>query len=161
MSRVVNRRIRLLLFVLAAAFGALFLRAAWLQAVRAQSLSRLGETQHREEVTIPASRGTIYDRMGVQLALGEQATTVIADPMQIRDPAHDAAVAARILGLDAKRLAATLADRRLGFVYVKRKADPAKASALAKRNLTGFDFYPEERRAYPQHSVAAQVLGFA
>jgi cell division protein FtsI/penicillin-binding protein 2 len=160
-QRHVNRRIRLLLLGLLVAFGVLFARAAWIQSVRASSLSGLAVSQQHETVTIPASRGTIYDRMGVQLALGEQATTVIADPMQIRDPAHDAAVAARILGLDAKRLAATLADRRLGFVYVQRKADPAKASALAKRNLTGFDFYPEERRAYPQHSVAAQVLGFA
>src|ERR671934_99926 len=160
MSRVVNRRIRLLLFVLAAAFGALFLRAAWLQAVRAQSLSRLGETQHREEVTLPASRGTIFDRMGVQLALGEQATTVYADPKQIRNPQHVAALAARVLGLDAAKLYPALADRTRGFVYVERQADSARAAALAKQHIPGLGFYPEERRAYPQGSVAAQLLGY-
>src|SRR5919204_1364836 len=160
MSRVVNRRIRLLLFVLAAAFGALFLRAAWLQAVRAQSLSRLGETQHREEVTLPASRGTIFDRMGVQLALGEQATTVYADPLQIRNP-HAAAVAAgRALGIDPERLYPRLADRTHGFVYVERQADPVRAAALAKQHNAGLGFYPEERRAYPQRAVAAQLLGY-
>ena len=84
MSRLVNRRIRLFLAVLVAGFAVLFLRAAWLQGVRAQSLSRLGRTQHREEVTLPAVRGTIFDRMGLRLALGEQATTVYADPLQIR-----------------------------------------------------------------------------
>ena len=83
MSRLVNRRIRLLLVVLTVGFGGLFVRAAWLQGVRAQSLSRLGQTQHREEVTLPASRGTIFDRMGVRIALGERATTIYANPMQI------------------------------------------------------------------------------
>ena len=42
--------------------------------------------QHRETVVIPAGRGTIFDRTGVQLAIGEQATTVYADPRQVRDP---------------------------------------------------------------------------
>jgi cell division protein FtsI (penicillin-binding protein 3)/stage V sporulation protein D (sporulation-specific penicillin-binding protein) len=160
-QQLVNRRIRLLLLALLLAFAALFARAAWIQSVRAASLSKLAVSQQHETVTIPASRGTIYDSMGVQLALGEQATTVFADPMQIPDPRRDAQIAGRILGLDPRTLAPALADRRRGFVYVMRKADPAKASALARRNLVGFDFYAEERRAYPQHSVAAQVLGFA
>src|SRR5919204_5727281 len=79
-SRLVNRRIRLFLAALVVAFGVLLLRAAWLQGVRAETLSSLARTQHREEVTLPAGRGTVYDRTGVQLALGEQATTVYANP---------------------------------------------------------------------------------
>src|SRR5919205_4232702 len=104
MSRLVNRRIRTLLLVLTAAFAGLFLRAAWLQGIRAASLSRLGQTQHREEVTLPAARGTIFDRTGVQLALGEQATTVYADPMQIANPRGAARIAGRILGLKPAKL---------------------------------------------------------
>ena len=83
MNRHVNRRIRLFLGVLVFAFAGLLLRATWLQSVRAESLSALGSTQHRESVTLPAGRGTIYDRVGLELALGEQATTVYANPMQI------------------------------------------------------------------------------
>ena len=160
MSRLVNRRIRLFLALLAAAFGVLVLRAAWLQGVRASSLARLGETQHREEVALPASRGTIFDRMGVQLALGEQATTIYADPMQIRNPRLVASVAARMLGLDAATLYPALADRTRGFVYIERQADPVRAAALQRRRIPGLGFYPEERRAYPQGSVAAQLLGY-
>jgi cell division protein FtsI (penicillin-binding protein 3) len=159
--QLVNRRIRLLLLALVIAFGGLLARAAWIQGVRASSLSLLAQSQQHEPVTIPAGRGTIYDRMGVQLALGEQATTVYADPLQIRAPHRAARLAARALRLDAAKLYPKLADRSHGFVYVERQADPAEASALAKRELPGFGFYPEERRSYPQHSVAAQVLGFA
>ncbi len=160
MSRVVNRRIRLLLAMLSIAFAGLVLRAMWLQGVRASTLSRLGATQHREDVTLPATRGTIFDRMGVRLALGVQATTVYADPRQIRNPHAAALAAGRALGLDPSTLYGRLADRTHGFVYVERQADPTQAAALAREKIAGFSFYPEERRAYPQGSVAAQVLGY-
>jgi cell division protein FtsI (penicillin-binding protein 3) len=159
-NRLVNRRIRLFLAAIALAFGGLLLRATWLQTVRAESLSSVGQTQHRETVTIPAGRGTLFDRSGLELALGEQATTVYANPMQIANPRRAALAVERTLGLDADRVFPTLADRTHGFVYVARQADPAQAAALQRLKLPGFGFYPEERRNYPQRSVAAQVLGF-
>ena len=66
----------------------------------------------------------------------------------------------RTLGLKADRVYPLLADRSRGFVYVARQADPAQAAALQRMKLPGFGFYPEERRSYPQRSVAAQVLGY-
>ncbi|MFL5946240.1 MAG: peptidoglycan D,D-transpeptidase FtsI family protein [Gaiellaceae bacterium] len=160
MNRLVNRRIRLLLAVLTFAFAGLFLRATWLQGVRAESLARLGQTQHRETVTLPAGRGTIYDRTGVELALGERATTVYANPKQIVNPRTAAIAVERTLGLDADRLYGQLADRTRGFLYVERQADPAQAAALQRLKLPGFGFYPEERRSYPQRTVASQLLGY-
>jgi len=159
-NRLVNRRIRLLLAALTITFGGLLLRATWLQGVRAASLSQLGQTQHREAVALPASRGTIYDRTGVELGLGERATTVYANPRQIANPRAAALAVERTLGLDANRLYPLLADRTRGFVYVERQADPAQAAALKRLKLPGFGFYPEEQRNYPQRSVAAQVLGY-
>jgi cell division protein FtsI (penicillin-binding protein 3) len=159
-NRLVNRRIRLFLGVLVLAFAGLLMRATWLQGVRAESLSQLGRTQHREAVTIPPGRGTIYDRMGVELALGERATTVYANPMQVVNPRRAAVAVERALGVDADRMYPLLADRTRGFVYVARQADPAQAAALQRQNLPGFGFYAEERRAYPQREVAAQVLGY-
>jgi cell division protein FtsI (penicillin-binding protein 3) len=159
-NRLVNRRIRLLLAALMLAFGGLLLRATWLQGVRAESLSRLGQTQHREAVALPAGRGTIYDRTGVELGLGERATTVYANPRQIVNPRAAAVAVERTLGLDADRIYPQLADRSRGFVYIERQADPAQAASLKRLKLPGFGFYPEERRSYPQQSVAAQVLGY-
>jgi cell division protein FtsI (penicillin-binding protein 3) len=160
-GRLANRRIRLLLSLFALVFALTFLRAFWLQGVRAQSLGRMAASQHRKTVTIAANRGTVYDRIGVPLALGEQTTTVYADPLQIRDPAVVAPVVARILRLDPKDVLAKLSDRTHGFVYVARQADPKRAAALVTRHITGLGFYPEERRVYPQHAVGAQVLGYA
>jgi len=157
----VDSRIRLLLALLIVAFAALLGRAAWLQGVRAESLARMAEQQHRQTVAIPASRGTIYDRTGVQLAIGEQATTVYADPKTVRDPRRVAYEAGRALGVDVAKLYAKLRNRRSSFVYVARKADPAAADRLKKKGLVGLGFYPEERRAYPQGRVGAHVIGYA
>ncbi len=160
MNRLVNRRIRLFLATLALVFGGLLVRATWLQTVRADALSSLAQIQHRETVTIPAGRGTLFDRSGLELALGEQATTVYADPMQITNPRRAALAVERTLGVNADQILPALANRARGFVYVARQADPAQAAALQRLKLPGFGFYPEERRDYPQRSVAAQVLGY-
>ncbi len=143
------------------AFGVAFLRAAWLQGVRASSFGRLASSQHSEEVTIPAARGTLYDRGGVQLAIGEQATTVYADPRRVTDPRSEAEVVAKTLRLAQDQVYTALTDRTRGFVYVARKADPALAAKLARKGLPGLGFYPEERRFYPQFNLASQVLGYA
>jgi cell division protein FtsI/penicillin-binding protein 2 len=44
-------------------------------------------------------------------------------------------------------------------VYVERQADPAQAAALQRLKLSGFGFYPEERRTYPQRSSARRCSG--
>jgi cell division protein FtsI (penicillin-binding protein 3) len=160
-ARVVNSRLRLLLFVILLVFAALAARAAWLQTVRASSLAARAQAQTKATLVLPASRGTIFDRLGNPLAIGEQATDVIADPMQIADPRREARIAASVLRIPVGPLYHALADRSRGFVYVERKAPPARASTLARRSLTGFTFQPDERRVYPQRTVAAPVLGYA
>ena len=103
-GRLANRRIRLLLAVFAIVFGATLLRAVWLQGVRAQSLGRMAASQHRQTVDVAANRGTIYDSTGVQLAVGEQAMTVYADPFMITEPRKVADItrAREILGFSPR-----------------------------------------------------------
>ena len=156
-----DRRIRLL----GVGFGLLFAvalgRAAWVQVVHQADYAAMASRQHRDTIEIPAARGTIYDRTGEPLAIGEQATTVYADPKNVTQPKRAALAAARALGLEADEIYPSLADSAKRFVYLSRQADPLKAEALAKRGIAGLGFYPEERRVYPQGDVAANVIGFA
>jgi cell division protein FtsI (penicillin-binding protein 3) len=160
-EKQVDRRIRLLLALIVLALAVALARAVWLQGVRAQEFRKMARSQHRQTVTIPAGRGTIFDRAGVQLAIGEETTTVYANPRQVRNPRAVAVTAGRLLGVDANELYPQLLDRRKGFVYVQRFADPAQAAKLAKRGYAGLGFYPEERRTYPQRTVASQIVGYA
>jgi cell division protein FtsI (penicillin-binding protein 3) len=160
-GRLANRRIRLLLVILAGVFALALARTAWLQTVRAADLSQRAARQQHQTIVMPAGRGTIFDRVGVQLALGEEATTVYADPHDVRNPRAVALAAQHDLGVNANALYPQLLDKRSRFVYVYRKADPERAAVLQKRGLAGVGFYPEERRVYPQRSVSAQALGYA
>jgi len=160
-ARLPNRRIRLLLLFFTLVFAITLARAMWLQGVRAQSLGRLAAGQHREAVKIPPHRGTIFDRTGVQLAIGEQATTVYANPRQVTRPQAVAVAAGHAFGLDPDKLYHEITDRSKGFVYVARQADPVAAARLAHRKFAGLGFYPEERRAYPHAREGASVVGYA
>jgi len=160
-TRVVNSRLRLLLLVILFTFATLGARAAWLQTVRASSLGAMAQTQAKKPIVLPAGRGTIYDRMGNPLAIGQQAVDVDANPMQIAEPRREARIAANVLGIPFKPLYRQLSDRSRGFVYVQRKAPPKLAAALEKRHLVGFTFAPDQKRVYPQGTVAAPVLGYA
>ena len=160
-ERLANRRIRLLLALLLLAFAGTLARAVWLQGVEAAGLSAKAADQHRSTITIPAGRGTIFDRSGVQFAIGEQTTTVYADPQQVTDPEQLAVAAHRTFGVQATPLYFALRNKKSQFVYIKRFADPKLAATFMKKGYAGVDSYPEEKRAYPQGSVGAQVLGFA
>ena len=160
-ARHSNRRIRLLLGLFVLVFAGTLARAVWIQGVQASRFEGMAARQQEGTTVIPAARGTIFDRTGEPLAIGEQATTVYADPREVKDPRRVALAAAKALGVDAEKLYPLLADRSSRFVYVKRKADPARAAALEKLNLPGLGFYAEELRSYPQRTVAAQVLGYA
>ena len=156
-----NRRIRLLVAFFAVVLAAAFARTAWLQTVRAEPLAERADGQHQEILTVPGRRGTIYDRSGIELAAGERATTIYANPREVRDPRRAAFEIARVLRVDPERLTAELADRSRGFVYIARQADADQAAALDRLGIAGLGFYPEERRAYPQGSVGAEVVGYA
>jgi cell division protein FtsI (penicillin-binding protein 3) len=159
--KLANRRIRLVLAVLAFAFVGMFLRAAWLQGVQAGSYERLAAGQHRATIVDPGGRGAIFDRTGVQLAIGRQSTTIYANPRQIRDPKKTAALLAHVLKLDPQEVELELSDRSRGFVYIARKADPERAKIIQKAGILGLGFVDEEQRFYPLNHVAAQVVGYA
>ena len=97
----------------------------------------------------------------MQLAFGEQATTVYANPKQVVDPRETAIAVGEALDLDAGKLYPLLTDRSRGFVYLARKADPEKAEALEAQELPGLGFQQEERRVYPQRALASELVGYA
>ena len=159
-ARLVNQRLRLLLLLIVLTFAGLLARTAYLQTVRASALAAAATAQTLISVPVPAVRGTIFDRTGTPLAIAQPATDVIADPMQITNPARTARIVAEVLGVRRAPLMRALSDSKSQYYVVERQARPADARALQRLNLPGFTFQTDERRGYPQRTVAAPVLGF-
>jgi cell division protein FtsI (penicillin-binding protein 3) len=157
--RLVERRIGLLF----AAFLVLLLfatsRAVWLGTVRSDSLRKRALTQQVDDLAVPARRGTISDRHGVELAVSEDATTVYANPFLIRDPGAVARKLAPLVGKSASELVGKLSDRAKGFVYLARKLDSRRADALDKLEIEGIGTVVEPKRRYPQGPLASQLIG--
>jgi cell division protein FtsI (penicillin-binding protein 3) len=160
-DRRANRRIRLILATFVIVFGIALGRAAWLQVVHAATYGKQAQRMHEETTTTPAGRGSILDRTGVQLAIGEQDRTIYADPHTVIDARAVALAAQHLLGADANKLYPKLLRKDRRFVYVARFADPKAADMFLAKHFAGIGSYPEERRAYPQNTVAAPVIGFA
>ena len=66
--------------------------------MRAGSLQRVAATQQVTKLTLPAARGTITDRNGVELAISQSADDVAADPILIKDPVPVARELSPLLG---------------------------------------------------------------
>lgn len=147
----------------------LALLALW-AAVAGARLYRLQVGQHelyREKATrqqqgavrLHAARGTIYDARGRELAVSMTVESAFAVPYEIEDAPGTAREIAAVLDLDARELAAELAEPR-SFVWVARQLDPPQARALRDLQLPGIHFLEENKRYYPQGELAGQVLGF-
>ncbi|MHB0866786.1 MAG: peptidoglycan D,D-transpeptidase FtsI family protein [Thermoleophilia bacterium] len=149
------------LFIFLMVFVAVAGRAAFLQTVKADELSQLATQQHVQQFDLPARRGTIFDRSGNELAVGEQTKTIYATPYLIEDPVATSQALAPLLKVDSKTILEGLADRQSGFVYLARKIDPQVAARIESMKIAGLGFLSEEKRTYPQKQVASQVLGFA
>ncbi|MBA2439999.1 MAG: penicillin-binding protein 2 [Thermoleophilaceae bacterium] len=156
---LLDRRIGLLFAVFLLLLGAASMRAAWLGTVKAGSLKARAVTQQVEDLEVPARRGTITDRNGVELAVSEDAMTVFANPFLVKRPAAVAAKLAPLVGRPQEELLKALADRDKGFVYLRRKMDSSAAKRIERLALAGVGTVGEPRRTYPQGALAGQLLG--
>ena len=112
-----------------------------------------------EDLEVPARRGTITDRNGLELAVAEDAVTVFANPFLVKDPAGTAAKLAPLVGRPRDELLTALSDRESGFVYLRRKLEPGRGEEVEKLAIEGIGTLVEPRRTYPQGALAGQLIG--
>ncbi len=156
---LIARRIGLLfalfLGLLALAGG----RTAWLATVKGSSLKNAATRQQTSDLTVPARRGTIVDRRGVELAVSEPAADVSATPYLVKDPVRAAARLAPLLGRPEDVVVRALARRDTGFVYLARKLPADRAQRISDLRIAGIEQTPTTSRSYPRDWLASQVLG--
>ncbi|MDX6650257.1 MAG: hypothetical protein QOJ97_2208 [Solirubrobacteraceae bacterium] len=156
---LIERRISLLMVVFFALLAIAGIRALWLGTVQSSRLKKAAVSQQVATVEVPARRGTITDRHGVELAVSEPADDIAANPMLIKDPAGVANKIAPLIGVAPKDLLEKLADRKRGFVYLKRLVPASRTRHVEKLKIEGIDLIPSSRRIYPQRFLASQLLG--
>jgi cell division protein FtsI (penicillin-binding protein 3) len=156
---MVERRLALLFAAFLALLSFAALRAAYLGTIKAPRLKGAAVSQQIATVDVPARRGTITDRHGVELAVSEPADDVAANPLLIKDPVGVANKLAPLVGVPVQDVMEKLVDRKRGFVYLKRLVPSGRARKVEKLEIEGIDTIPSSRRIYPQKFLASQLLG--
>ena len=151
-------RLGVMVTVLGLGFSLLTLRVGQVQVLSADRLEALGEGQRIRTIELPAERGSIFDRNGLELALSVRQQTVWANPRAISDPFGSAKALAPILGIEEARLVERL-SRDAAFVYLARKVDDAVAERVKKLEIIGVDFIPEPERFLPAGTLASSLIG--
>jgi cell division protein FtsI (penicillin-binding protein 3) len=156
------RRLQWLLWLLLGWVAAIFGRLIWLQIFQHDELLKLAEQQQQKTVAIQATRGTIFDRTGQPLAKSLPAEAVVVNPKHIKDLDVATDILSRVLDLNARELRERLrsgADRKSGFLVVKRKITAGEAGRLRTLNLDWIEFRPDVQRFYPNRRLASHVVG--
>jgi cell division protein FtsI/penicillin-binding protein 2 len=142
----------LLLLLVAAA------RTLYLGVLEGGSLREAARNQQLAYVPVPAQRGAITDRNGVDLAVSEPADDISADPYLVRDRLDAARRMAPLLGRPQGWVLSKLSQNS-GFVYLARALPDRQAQAILALKIPGVAGAPVTRRVYPRGPLAAQVLG--
>jgi len=154
-------RSKLLLFALFCAFGALSVRAVYLQGggitgfLEVQGEKRFAHTQPEAP-----TRGTIYDRNGVVLAASVPAISIWANPEEFDADARQRNQLAHLLGISGEELRRKLGNEDHSFVYLARQLEPELAQRVEALKIAGVHSLKEFRRQYPEGPVTAHLLGF-
>ena len=143
------------------AFGAITARLVQVQALGGEEYTAFGISQRFQDITLPADRGSIFDRNGNDLAVSLPQETIWANPSLIEHPLEVATALAAPLALDAAATTA-LAERLAGdgqFAYVARRVDDAVAASIADLRLPGIASIEEPKRFAPAGDLARSLLG--
>ena len=138
-------------------------RLAYLQTSQHDWLAKRARAQQTGVEAEQAVRGLILDRQGRELARSVDVDSFFADPREIEKVDDTAAGLARVLDLDAASLATRLSEAkeaRRGFVWLARKVDAERSEAVRALKLKGVYSIEEQKRRYPNGSLAAHILGF-
>jgi cell division protein FtsI (penicillin-binding protein 3) len=150
----VRRRVLLTCWLLSG--GLIVARAAQVQVAQGPFWREQAARQHHTSVEIPAVRGSVLDRSGVELAISRETFRVSVAPRELRDVEAVTRLLSDILGLDeGVVLEATTSSKP--WRVLPKAFPPSVREALD--NIRGVYLEREHRRFYPQGDLARGLLG--
>jgi len=154
------------LVILMCAIGAIFVvRLFWLQVIQHSYYDNEAMKEHTTKFTLPAQRGEIYAKDGsdkiTPLVLNEASYLVYADPRYVTDVNKTADALRRIAGGNVvDNFENGLGNKSLQYTVLARQISQQQADLLEKEQLPGIGMQEQDKRVYPEGSLAAQVLGY-
>ena len=160
MNGVRRGRTRLFALILTAWAAVVVARLVQIQIAQGSRYRAKAARQQERRIEIAASRGSILDREGRELAVSVEACSIYAIPDDVLKPPRPTAEAlGPLLGMPVSEILEKLKSEK-GFVWIRRQIDTEAAAKIRALKLAGIHFVAEPRRSYPKGRLAAAVLGF-
>ena len=167
-SRGDTTRLRVL-WLLAGALllaSTIWVRLAYWQVAEHSLLSETAAEYQLRQVTLPASRGAIYDRNMNLLAVDTTVYDVTLSPKAVKSDSRERVAdgLSTVLGIPGQEVMDLLESQR-AFAYVKKRQPKEIADRITSLNLPGVGLDPQPDRKYLQGgtadvSLASSLLGF-
>ncbi|MGD0566566.1 MAG: penicillin-binding transpeptidase domain-containing protein [Candidatus Goldiibacteriota bacterium] len=158
-NRDMNGRIEMIYFLFTAILVVFAFQLVILQVFQYGRFRDMAQKQHLETVKQQIGRGAIFTSDGKKLAMSIKAYSICANPGEIKDRYAVAEYLSKQLGLSRQEISAKLNTKK-AFVYIDRKVDLDKASAIVAKDITGIFPLMEEKRYYPLQENGANIVGF-
>lgn len=161
-----KKRIRNNFLILIIILMLLVIRIGWVQFVQGAELQELAYKQQTLDRAINPSRGTIYDRNGVELAVSATVETVTVNPMNIESENKEkvAKALSDIFELDYEKVLKKVKKRSSIETIVKKvekdKADELRIWMENNKIKEGINIDEDTKRYYPNNELCSQVIGF-
>jgi len=155
-------RARFVVGLLMLGFATLSAKALHVQGLTREFLQMQGERRYERTLTLPATRGKIFDRSGsVVLASSVPARAIWAIPEDAKAATpQQLADVAKLLNMRVDEVKQRLTDEASNFVYLQRQVAPDVAERVAALKVPGLHQKAEIKRIYPEGDMVAHVVGF-
>ena len=158
----INARIKLILLFFILFLIVILIRIVFIETISYQKLNLLADDLWSRELPISGDRGNIYDRNGNVLASNITTTSLLIVPNQVKNKEETARIISDILGVSFNEIYEhTKKLSSLERVHPEgRGLSYEIADEINSYNLDGVYLVKESKRAYPNGTSMAHVLGY-
>ena len=166
-SKMMKGRMRfILVFFTALCFIVVSSVLVWEQIVQYDFYSLKAEAQQLGDTTVPANRGTIYDKNMKTLAKSATVYTIVVSPADTPDEKKPiiASGLSEILGIEEDVIMSKLSKAGSYYEVIQKKVEQEttdKIRAFVSENkITTLYLYEDTKRYYTYGNFASHILGF-
>jgi len=153
------RRMNFIFFLFFLIFCLIIIRLFLWQIASSDRLGGLAEKQRLVTLTIPAQRGKILASDGSPLVINQTAYGIYLEPYKISDREKTISFLSKELDTDPSSISAQIKESLL-WIPIAHKLDEEVKERIESKQLSGVVFTEEDKRYYPEASMAAHMLGF-
>ena len=155
---MIGNRLQILFFTVLLLLGGLAARLFQIQVLNGLAYSEMAQRQFVKKVKAETTRGEILDRNGLVLATSIECQSIFAHPKEMRASKGALAMLGNNLDMEPRRINSKIHSDD-DFVWIERKVNPMAAEAVARQKIKGLGMVAEQKRYYPNGSLACHLIG--